>query len=244
MKMKLWFAILIIPMSFISAQLSGARIRANITQYDFGEVTEGVLVKFTFRVNNIGDQVLRITNIMTSCGCTAAAMQNDEIQPGEGTAINVEFDTEGKIGLQNKVISIACNDASNPNIKVEIIGKVLPKNRDNESVKIDGPKIQFDKTIHDFGKITEGSVVDYTFKYRNVGSAPLQIKNVSTSCGCTAAVINGKLLKPGEEGTLKVEFDSSNREGVVTRTITLSSNDANEPQKTLTIVTFIEKGKE
>jgi len=243
-KKYLLVSLLLIPVSFLSAQLSGPRIQAAISQYDFGEVTEGVIVKYSFQVKNVGDQMLRITNIMTSCGCTAAASQNDEILPGKTTSINVEFNSDGKVGLQNKVISVASNDASQPNVKLEIKGKVVPKTAKVEQPKIIGAKIQFENTIHDFGKIKEGSVVDYTFKYKNIGSSFLEISHVRTSCGCTAAILSGKSLKPNEEGTLKVEFDSSNREGVVTRTITLTSNDASEPQKVLTIVAFIEKTKE
>jgi len=244
MKRFLLFTLLFIPIAFLSAQLSGPRIQTTTSQYNFGEVSEGTIVKFAFQVKNVGDQVLHITNIMTSCGCTAAAMKKDEIESGESTSIDVAFDTEGKVGLQNKVISLASNDASHPNVKLEITGKVLPKDKKVEEAKITGPKIQFEKTVHDFGKIREGRIVDYTFKYKNVGSSVLEINHVRTSCGCTAAVINGKSLQPNEEGTLKVEFDSSNRQGVVTRTITLSSNDHTEPQTILTIVSFIEKAKE
>ena len=241
MRKIILFSLFLIPISFLSAQLSGPRIQASISQYDFGEVTEGVIVKFDFQIKNTGDKPLHINNIMTSCGCTAAAVQSDEIQPGESSAVKVEFNSDGRLGQQNKVISIASNDAAQPNVKLELTGKVLPKTTKIEQPKAVGPKIQFEKTIHDFGKIKEGKIVDYTFKYKNVGSEVLEVSHVRTSCGCTAAVINGKSLKPGEEGTLKVEFDSSNREGVVTRTITLSSNDASEPQKTLTIISFIEK---
>ncbi|MFA4923346.1 MAG: DUF1573 domain-containing protein [Ignavibacteriaceae bacterium] len=244
MKKNLLIALFLIPLSFLSAQLSGPRIQTNISQYNFGEITEGAVVKFSFQVKNVGDQALRITNIMTSCGCTAAAVEKDEIQPGKETLINVEFNSGGKSGIQHKVISIASNDASNPSLKFELTGKVLSKEEKKEPAKLVGPKLQFEKTLHDFGKIKEGSIVEYTFKYKNIGSAMLEITHVKTSCGCTAAIISGKSLKPNEEGTLKVEFDSSNREGAVTRTITLTSNDPSEPQKVLTIVAFIEKGKE
>ncbi len=241
MKKNLLIALFLIPVSFLTAQLSGPRIQASISQYDFGEITEGTVVKFSFQIKNVGDQVLHITNIMTSCGCTAAATKNNDIQPGEGTSINVEFNSQGKSGIQHKVVSVASNDASNPSMKLEMIGKVLSKDSNKEESKVVGPKIQFENTVHDFGKIKEGSVVEYTFKFKNVGSELLEVSNVKTSCGCTAAVISGKSLKPKEEGTLKVEFDSSKREGVVTRTITLTSNDKLEPQKTVTIVAFIEK---
>jgi len=232
----LWLAVSIFP-----AQLNGPKIEVNITQYNFGEITEGVIVKFSFEVKNAGDQLLHINDVMTSCGCTAAVLENYDLEPGEKTAIKVEFDSEGKQGLQHKVVAVASNDASNPSIKLEITGNVLPKEGDSTVAKIIGPKIRFENTVHDFGKIKEGSVVDYTFKFKNVGSDVLEIKTVRTSCGCTAAVVSGKSIKPGEEGNLKVEFDSTKKEGVVTRTITLSSNDPVEQQKVLTIIAFVEK---
>ena len=244
MNIKLLVTFFLLQVSFLSAQAGGPRIQTSISQYDFGEITEGVIVKFSFQVKNVGDQVLHITNIMTSCGCTAAAMQKDEIQPGEETTINAEFNSEGKSGVQHKVIALASNDASNPSLNLVLTGKVLPKIDKAEQSKGTGPKIQFEKTLNDFGKIKEGSIAEYTFKYKNVGSDVLEISNVRTSCGCTAAVISGKSLKPQEEGTLKVEFDSSNREGAVTRTITLTTNDPSEQQKTLTITAFIEKKKD
>jgi len=244
MKIKLILSLFLFQVGFLSAQLDGPRIQTNISQYDFGEITEGVVVKFSFDVKNVGDDVLHITNVMTSCGCTAAVMQKDELQPGEETAINVEFNSEGKSGVQHKIIAIASNDASKPSLNLELTGSVLAKVDLAQQTKVVGPKIQFEKTIHDFGKIEEGSIVEYTFKYKNVGSEVLEISHVRTSCGCTAAVISGKTLKPQEEGTLKVEFDSSNREGAVSRTITLTTNDPSELQQILTIVAFIEKKRD
>ncbi|MCK9212444.1 MAG: DUF1573 domain-containing protein, partial [Ignavibacteriaceae bacterium] len=178
MKKNLLIALFLIPVSFLTAQLSGPRIQANISQYNFGEITEGTVVKFSFQVKNIGDQVLHITNIMTSCGCTAAAMQNDEIQPGKETQINIEFNSQGKSGIQHKVVSVASNDASNPSMKLEMTGKVLSKDSNKEESKVVGPKIQFENAVHDFGKIKEGSVVEYTFKFKNIGSELLEVSNV------------------------------------------------------------------
>lgn len=77
--------------------------------------------------------------------------------------------------------------------------------------------------------------MDFTFEYTNSGKKDLEIKDVKTSCGCTAAVVSGKKLKPGEKGTLKVELDTSNRMGRMSRVITVSSNDPDQSQKILTI---------
>ena len=69
----------------------------------------------------------------------------------------------------------------------------------------------------------------------------LEIKDIKTSCGCTAALASSKLLKPGEEGTIKVDFDTANRFGKTNRTISITTNEPETPVKILTIYADITK---
>ena len=41
-----------------------------------------------------------------------------------------------------------------------------------------GPKIFFEETVFDAKKIDEGSTIEHTFKVRNTGDQPLEIKQV------------------------------------------------------------------
>lgn len=86
------------------------------------------------------------------------------------------------------------------------------------------PEISFNVMEYDFGRITEGEVVAYTFKYRNTGDGKLLINSATTSCGCTVPRFDKKPLEPGDEGSMEVIFDSSHREGKQTKTITVRSN--------------------
>ena len=58
-----------------------------------------------------------------------------------------------------------------------------------------GAKIFFPETQHDFGIVKEGQKVEYTFKFQNNGTESLIIKDVKTSCGCTAAVVSDNTYK-------------------------------------------------
>ena len=87
-------------------------------------------------------------------------------------------------------------------------------------------KITFEKTELDFGELESGKVVDLEFKFKNTGDETLIIKNISSSCGCTVTKVDKKEYKPGEEGTIPVKFFSQGYNGQVTKTITVSSNDA------------------
>lgn len=98
-----------------------------------------------------------------------------------------------------------------------------------------GPRISFTTDQHDFGTVLQGKTVEYTFQFENKGTEDLWIKEVTTSCGCTAALVSSNTIKPGEKGEIKVSYDSQGRAGMVSRTITVVSNDVVEPVKELTI---------
>ncbi|MDH3268449.1 MAG: DUF1573 domain-containing protein, partial [Ignavibacteria bacterium] len=81
----------------------------------------------------------------------------------------------------------------------------------------------------------------HTFNFANKGSSVLSIKDIKTSCGCTAALLSQDNLAPGQEGTIKVELDTKNRSGKMSRTVTINSNDPKDPAKVLTIYADIVK---
>ena len=102
-----------------------------------------------------------------------------------------------------------------------------------------GPRISFTTDHHDFGNVLQGKTVEYTFRFENKGTEDLLIKEVTTSCGCTAALVSSNTVKPGENGEITVSYDSQGRAGAVSRTITVVSNDLVEPVKELTITATV-----
>jgi uncharacterized protein DUF1573 len=92
------------------------------------------------------------------------------------------------------------------------------------------PKMEFVKTTHDFGKVIEGEIVTFSFKFKNTGKSDLVISRVSTSCGCTASEYPEQAIKAGKEGIVKISFDSDNRKGFQSKTATILANT--QPNKT------------
>lgn len=86
------------------------------------------------------------------------------------------------------------------------------------------PEMTFTTKEHNFGKITEGERVGWYFKFRNTGGSDLVITHASASCGCTIPEYDHEPVPPGGEGTVKVVFDSSGREGRQFKTVTIESN--------------------
>lgn len=85
-------------------------------------------------------------------------------------------------------------------------------------------KITFDKTEHDFGRLLQGEIVSYSFKFTNTGNAPLVISAVNKSCGCTASEYTKQPIAPGEGGQIKLTYDSNGHSGFQNKTVTVVTN--------------------
>jgi hypothetical protein len=86
------------------------------------------------------------------------------------------------------------------------------------------PCIKFTEEEHDFGKIIEGETVSFDFKFRNTGKSDLIIADVSTSCGCTVPTYPRTPVRPGEDGIIKVAFNSVGKRGYQTKSIVVVAN--------------------
>ncbi|HOW32270.1 MAG TPA: DUF1573 domain-containing protein [Bacteroidales bacterium] len=77
--------------------------------HDFGKLTSGEKVTYAFKFTNTGKGLLLISKVSTSCGCTVSEYPKEPIKPGQGGTIDVSFDSEGRMGLQNKTITVFSN---------------------------------------------------------------------------------------------------------------------------------------
>lgn len=100
-------------------------------------------------------------------------------------------------------------------------------NTDSSGTKMDKnalPVISFKEDFHDFGKIKSGEKITFAFNFKNTGKSVLIISNVSTSCGCTVSAYPKQPIKPGEESSVDVSFDSTGKHGLQTKSISVYTN--------------------
>ncbi len=96
------------------------------SSYDFGKITRGDKVKYDFKFTNTGKSPLIITSAVASCGCTTPNWPKTPITPGQIGQITVVFNSTGKVGLQDKMVTITAN--TNPaQTVVHLVGEVLEK---------------------------------------------------------------------------------------------------------------------
>ena len=85
-------------------------------------------------------------------------------------------------------------------------------------------QMEFEESTHNFGELNHGEKSTYIFKFKNIGTDPLIINNVLTTCGCTAPVWPKDPLVAGEQGQPEVVFDSNSKIGRQNKVITIRSN--------------------
>ena len=94
--------------------------------HDFGDIHPGDEVEYTFQFKNTGNQPLILSNVLVQCGCTATEWPREPVEAGQSGKITVRFDSEGKSGIQKKVITIVSN-ASNDHERLKIQTNILPE---------------------------------------------------------------------------------------------------------------------
>jgi hypothetical protein len=91
------------------------------------------------------------------------------------------------------------------------------------------PLIRVEPEGFDFGNVLPGKTLRKEFTIRNFGNAPLELENVSTTCGCTAALAGAKTVEPGGSTPLAVTFQTRRFTGKVERKVLVRSNDPKTP---------------
>ena len=99
-----------------------------------------------------------------------------------------------------------------------------PVSADGINKNMSTPAIKFEKTEHDFGKILQGEQVSYTFKFKNVGNAPLIITSIEKTCGCTSPEYSSQPIKPGENGKITITYDSKGHKGFQNKRLVVKAN--------------------
>lgn len=94
--------------------------------FDFGSVTEGDIVRHTFKFRNAGAGPVSIVKTETSCGCTTASAALREYAPGESGEMEVVVDTKGKKGIVVKTVTMTLENVEQPTQELSLMMNLEP----------------------------------------------------------------------------------------------------------------------
>jgi hypothetical protein len=102
-------------------------------------------------------------------------------------------------------------------------------------------QLRWEKRSLEFNPSPSDEKVVADFHFTNIGTKPIKIKEVKTSCGCTTATLDKDVYAPGEKGKITAIFDIGGRTGVQEKTIYVATNDSKEPELVLQFKATIPK---
>ena len=103
-----------------------------------------------------------------------------------------------------------------------------------KAAKVEGAGMVFESEVIDYGTIAHNADGKREFVFTNNGNKPLIITNTQGSCGCTVPTTPKEPIAPGAKGVIGVKY-ATDRVGAFTKTVTVTSNAAGQPNKVLTI---------
>jgi hypothetical protein len=92
-----------------AADTNLAEFQFDQIDHDFGTIAEGQIVKHVYKFRNVGKVPLIVSNVQPQCGCTATNWTKTPIQPNESGEIEVQFDSNGRAGQNNKSTTVTAN---------------------------------------------------------------------------------------------------------------------------------------
>ena len=112
-----------VKLSNIANDPSAADFKFEKEEYNFGEIMQGESVTYNFEFTNTGTEPLIISKAEGSCGCTVPIWPKEPIMKGQKAAIKVTFNSTGKLGVQDKTVTLTSNAEQNPMV-IHIKGTV------------------------------------------------------------------------------------------------------------------------
>ena len=107
------------------AELANAPVlNVDDPEFTFGTIQQGEKVEHTYVLTNSGKRDLVLRKVKASCGCTAVQPAKTVISPGESVDIRTVFNSAGKVGNQNKTVTIITNDPKKSTLILWVKGEV------------------------------------------------------------------------------------------------------------------------
>lgn len=212
-------------------------LRAKTNHVAFATIKENQVKKDSVEIINNTDQPVQLS-FKTPPPHLSAVIKPAKIAPKQKGYIVVTFDAS-KIKAYGFVmhriyLNIDGQDDYRNSIAVSATMEEDFSKLTEEDLK-NAPVVTYDLESFDFGDIKPATKNEHTFTLKNTGKKDLIIRDVKSSCGCTAVSPSKNTVSAGESVPLKVVFDSTGKSGRQNKTITVITNDPKNPTSVLRI---------
>jgi hypothetical protein len=104
----------------------------------------------------------------------------------------------------------------------------------------EGVRLVCDEPVYEFGTLDQSSVVTNVFKVCNKGDVSFVLKYIRTSCSCTRARSDRRIIGPGETAEIRAVYTAARRRGPQKKAVKLISAQTGDPALMLYMEGFVE----
>jgi hypothetical protein len=210
-----WIVLLPLLVATAWAQPKLALDRAEI---DLGIVYRGAVKKASFTLKNIGNEPLKIIQMVPSCGCTALKRPKDVLAPGESDVVEVEFSSATFRGrVESKRVDIQTNDPT-----AEYATVMLTADVREELAPVQGSSLAW------FGAVPLGRPAEYKLTFKNVADRPIGIRGFKTPTGRVNVKWSKNRVAPQEDVDFIITL-TPDRAGYTSDHVDIETDSRNQP---------------
>ncbi|HEY1045892.1 MAG TPA: DUF1573 domain-containing protein [Bacteroidia bacterium] len=227
--------------------LTGSQVKAQkyktVDHKNLGTLPSGAVDTQYFYIYDFKHKMTNF-GFRSGCGCVSLLLDTSKKSDISHT-IQFIYNSSGNVGPLNRYgIVYFEEDSVKDSIKLMISAHVIQTHLN----KIDLQNsylnaIVFETKFHTFYSIQEGENITATYKFTNRSSVPLSIINAESSCGCCFPTYSKEPVKPGDTGMVKVHFNSSGKQGINEKTVSIIFSNGQRVELRIRVI-VIEKAKD
>ncbi len=194
--------------------------------FDFGDMDNTGFVEHDYPIRNTGTLSLEIRDVHASCGCTAVKPSQNVVEPGGEATIHAKLDLRGRTGIQQKSITVTCNDPDTPTLILQLKGNAV------QTLRADPPSLFF-------GRVGSDAVRERDF---DVISSRGPYKVVSVRADNPAFTITEVAAEPGADGSRQrfhLALAADLPEGNINGNVYVKTDIGDQPEIAVPVAAYI-----
>ncbi len=207
----------ILLITWVTAAMAAPEMAVDQPAFDFGSIYQGKKAEHIFTIRNSGDSPLVIKSVRPSCGCTAASITTSVIPPGKAGGIKSSFDSTNFTGAVKKTIEVNTNDFRSPTSTLTLQGMVI------EEILINPKQLSL-------GKVKVNETARASLVVTNKGNKPLKLTSVRSPLPQIMAVVDKKLLNPGESAKISVTIRPGSGDRLLSGYLAISTDNPDKAE--------------
>lgn len=202
-----------------SAAMAAPKLVCPEPIFNFGERDNEEKVEAVFIIRNEGTETLVIDGVKCACGCTAASLDDPQVEPGTEVEIKTTLSLKNRMGEQTKTCTVTSNDPENPMFTLTLTGTAISP-------------VMYEPQFVSFGKVLGTSAEPQVVTLR-AHEGEFQVTEVASSLPQVTPTI--REVEPGKVYEVVAALTSPLGQGTQNGMLTIQTNHPKRPRINITL---------